>query len=192
MGALAKGFVLATWAAVVAGTLFKLEVYEGRPGSPMAPVIAWPKGSALLPDPLRPTLLCFLHPQCPCSRATLDELDRLLTAQQGQATAYAVFIEPAGAPSGWLHTDLVRHAGRIPGVRVVRDYLGAECRLFGARISGDIALYSPGGKAEVFCGGITPSRGHEGESTGAREINSYLSTGRVTSHSSPAYGCSLF
>jgi hypothetical protein len=104
--------------------------------------------------------------------------------------ARVLFLKPALAPPGWEQTDLWRRAASIPGVQVLTDEGGAEARRLGAQTSGQAMLYDPGG-ALLFSGGITPSRGHEGDNAGADAIIA-LTTQRATGpHAAAVFGCPL-
>src|SRR4051812_39527867 len=48
--------------------------------------ILWPPESKLGSTPSHPTLVLFLHPRCPCSRASLAELERLIGKLQKERT----------------------------------------------------------------------------------------------------------
>ncbi|RKH64375.1 RedB protein [Corallococcus aberystwythensis] len=136
------------------------------------------------------TLLVFLHPQCPCSRATLAELAKLLD-REGERLATRVFVwAPRQAPPGFERSELWTRAGALPGVEVVADVDGAVARELGARTSGQVVLFSPDG-VERFSGGITPARGHEGDSTGADAIRGLLRAQASRSFTAPVFGCAL-
>jgi hypothetical protein len=135
------------------------------------------------------TLMMFLHPRCPCSRASLRELDRLLGAAPKALTAIVVMIEPPGAGQGWAETDLLASAKAIAGVRVIVDERGQIAERFGARTSGEVGLYDEQGRL-LFQGGITPARGHEGDSLG-REAILLLVRHQPAGSCSPAFGCPL-
>src|SRR5256885_6995371 len=47
----------------------------------------WPAGSKLGSVPNRPTLVLFLHPRCPCSRASLAELEQLFASLKKERVA---------------------------------------------------------------------------------------------------------
>ncbi len=68
---------------------------------------------------------------------------------------------------------------------------GDEARRFGAATSGHVMLYDAAGRLH-FSGGITPARGHEGDSLGRDAvidlIEAYRSAGR---RCSPVFGCPL-
>src|SRR5688572_17630282 len=72
------GLLIAAWAVGVGAGIWVLWAYANRPGPAGAAAASWPADSALRPDPSRPTMIMFIHPECPCSRASIEELNRLL------------------------------------------------------------------------------------------------------------------
>jgi hypothetical protein len=64
--------------AVVGAGLAAPGVYEGRPGQEATAPARWPAGSTLVRASGRSTLLMLVHSRCPCSRASLEELDRVM------------------------------------------------------------------------------------------------------------------
>jgi len=73
---------------------------------------------------------------------------------------------------------------------VLRDDGAVEAGRFGIATSGTVALYDRGGKL-LFHGGITPARGHEGDSFGRERIVSLLTSGRSDRADAPVFGCAL-
>lgn len=157
----------------------------GDKGSP-----GWPEDSRIVREEGRPTMLVFLHPACPCSRATVEELSRLLARIPDGVDTTAVFIRPDGFQEGWERTDLWNSVEALPRVLVVVDPRGEEARRFGAATSGCTLLYEPGGRL-VFRGGITAARGHEGDSEGKSAILSWFTSGRAEPSETPVFGCPL-
>ncbi len=157
------------WLGVTLGGLKWLLDYQSRPGTPAHPPAIWPASSTLVHDPRRATLLLLAHPHCPCTRATLSELERLMGAAGDHVRCEVVFVIPPGRDSTWALTDQWRSASHIPGVRVVNDPDGREARRFGASTSGQALLYGADGRLE-FSGGITPGRGHAGDNAGRDAI----------------------
>ncbi|MBN8232749.1 RedB protein [Corallococcus macrosporus] len=136
------------------------------------------------------TLFVLLHPRCPCSRATLTELAKLLD-RDGARVATRVFVwAPRQAPPGFERAELWARAESLPGVEVVADVDGAVARELGVSTSGQVVLYSPDGVAR-FSGGITPARGHEGDSAGARAIRDLLHAEAPSTGTAPVFGCAL-
>ena len=147
--------------AAMAG-LWKYKLTPGpRPSSP--PHGDWPSGSQLSLQPDTPTLVMFAHPQCVCTRASLAELRQVTSRFGSRVHATVAFVRPAGTPKDWTHSDTWDLAGSIPGVTVLADDDGREAARFGSRTSGHVVLYSTTGRL-LFAGGITPARGHVGDS----------------------------
>ena len=62
---------------------------------------------------------------------------------------------------------------------------------FGARISGSCLLYDSDGRLS-FHGGMTASRGHEGENQGRSSIEAFLLAADVQFNARPVFDCPLF
>ncbi len=150
----------------------------------------WPAGTAIALDERRATLLMFAHPHCPCTRASLGELNRLLARSRGAVAAHVLFYRPGGFSGRWTRSDLWRSAAAIPGVSVQEDVDGALARRLGAETSGYVILYDSHGQL-LFKGGITGSRGHAGDNAGEDAIVSILLGESQTLNQAPVYGCSL-
>jgi hypothetical protein len=171
------------------GMLFMLR-YSMSPGDPGHPPFRWPGGSLARSTNL-PTLLLFVHPHCPCSRATLSELEVLLAQSNGLLKTFIVFAKPVGAPEDWSTTDLCRTARRIPDTTTIEDTDAAEARRFNVETSGTALLYSQSGEL-LFHGGLTRARGHSGDNAG-REAVFALARGTLRkSAPTPVFGCPLF
>jgi hypothetical protein len=181
---------LAVWLLTIGAGLAMLWAYAGTPGPPAAADATWPAAATVTRDTRTPVLLLFLHPHCPCSRATIGELARLLAGAQAPVATYALFYRPAGAEAGWERTDLWDSAAAIPGVHVMSDERGAQARVFGAFVSGQTLLYSATG-ALRFSGGITGARGHEGDNPGRTALTSMLTGERTDTSHTPVFGCYL-
>jgi hypothetical protein len=164
--------------------------YETTPGATAPAYSAWPAGSRLNRDPARPTLVMFVHPRCPCSRASLNELTALLSRCEGRVAVQIVFFKPAGFDDGWERTGLFETAQRTPGALVFCDEGGVEAVRFGVTISGQSLLYAPDGEL-LFQGGLTRSRGHEGDNLGRAALASFITTGMADRSRSPVFGCAL-
>lgn len=178
------------WLLVVGAGLGKLWAYAETAGPAARAAEVWPSATRLAHDERRPTLLVFAHPQCPCSRATIGELSKLMTHAQQKVTAYVLFYRLSGAEAGWEETDLWRSAAAIPGVHVARDENGADAAAFGAATSGQTLLYDAGGRL-VFGGGITSARGHSGDNAGRSAVLSLLHDGRSATSQTSVFGCLL-
>jgi hypothetical protein len=178
------------WLLAVGAGFVVVQNYQGASGASGRAPQQWPSNAAVALDPHRDTLLMFAHPRCPCTRASLEELNRLLAHSQGTAVVHVFFYKPASSSSDWTHTDLWNTAASLPGVSVREDVEGAQAQRFGAETSGDVLLFDPHGQL-IFKGGITGSRGHAGDNTGESAILSLLLGQAPAVNSTPVYGCSL-
>jgi hypothetical protein len=163
---------------------------EFTPVKTSLPVTLFPPSSGIRLVSDKPTLVLFAHTHCPCTRASLHELDGILAETQNKISVTVVFTIPDGVPADWEQGDLWNSAKGIPGLRVMRDQGGREARRFDVEGSGQVLLYSPSGKL-LFSGGITASRGHEGDNVGRSAIVSFILHGRSAVNHTPVFGCSL-
>lgn len=179
------------WLLAASAGLLWLARYESTPGVAASAPQRWPDASRIERVPSRPTLVMFAHPHCPCTRASIDELARLMTQVQGVAVdAYVVVLKPDGLGDEWDRTDLWRSAAAIPGVQVMDDDGGREGERFGAATSGQTLLYDAAGRL-VFSGGITAARGHEGDNDGRSALVALLTTGVAAQADTAVFGCPL-
>ena len=88
-------FALGLWAASVAGGLIALDVYSATPGSTAENTATWPSDAGLTRTDGRPVLVVTLHPRCPCSRATVSELNKLMTRLVDRLDVYVLFVHDA-------------------------------------------------------------------------------------------------
>lgn len=165
--------------------------YANTPCASANPPNTWPAESRIPLDARRPTLIMFVHPLCPCSRASLGELDVLLARCSGQISANVVFIKPEGTMTNWEKSDLWRTASSMRGVKVYTDNGGIEARRFHAETSGQTVCYDHNGSLQ-FAGGITSSRGHSGDNEGRSALEEIMRQGYSIQSKAPVYGCSLF
>lgn len=174
--------LLAVWACGCAAGFTALMVYASKPG----PIGEQAEGY-VLPAEFRtgvgdPTLAMYIHPKCPCTRASVRELERL-QADLHQPIQIVAFVYEPGSLDGdggdgehaesWRDTDLCRSIARMPGTKAVPDPEGWFAAQAGVTTSGTVCLYDGEGRT-VFAGGITPSRAHEGDSEGGLALRRLL------------------
>lgn len=183
--------LLAGWAVSVVLGFVVLMDYQNAPGRPAEPPAQWPTSSALdAGDGARGTLVLFAHPRCPCTRATLSELERLLRHVQDRVATYVVFVQPDGYDRAWVRDHLWHRAAAMAAVQPVRDERGVEAQRFGAFTSGQVLYYDAQGRLR-FAGGITGSRGHEGDNKGRQALRQLIQTGAADRASTFVFGCAL-
>ena len=185
-------FGILVWLCVVAVGIVMLERYAANAGDAADALATWPGASSLERSHATATLVAVLHPACPCSRSTVAELDRIMARRGGQLRVHVLFVLPdeASVPSLWP-SDTAALAARIPGVELRVDLGGKEATLFNAKTSGQVFLYDASG-ALRFDGGITPARGHEGDSDGKAAVLAVLAGGGPERTSTAVFGCELF
>ena len=132
----------------------------------------------------------FVHPHCPCSRASIAQLASILTRFPGKVRAHVVVYKPSGVDDRWMTMDIGSDAAILPGVTVMPDLDGNEANRFHAVTSGQTMLYDGRGRL-LFSGGVTAARGHIGDSSGLSAISSLLTSKTAGLTTSSVFGCSL-
>lgn len=178
------------WLGVSCGGLAMLAEYANSPGpSPHAPR-EWPIDAGIDLSKQGFTLVLFAHPRCPCTRASIGELEKIVARFQGTVTTWVVFFKPSGSDDSWDQTDLRSTAAAIPGVHVVSDLDGVVARRFHATTSGETVLYNDRGEL-LFSGGITLARGHAGDNAERSAIETCLRGNVPDLRQTPVFGCAI-
>lgn len=179
------------WLTGAVGGLWVVWAYENRAGASASAPEEWPGQSGLTRASTGSTLILLAHPRCPCTQASLGELAEVLARTNTPPKTYVLFLKPDGFAEGWEHTDLWQLASTLPNATLVRDDDGIEARRFGAVTSGQTLLYDARGRL-AFSGGITGSRGHQGENAGRVELIEVLNGIGARSGGTSVFGCPLF
>lgn len=179
------------WLTLTTAVLAALVNYSASPGERGQSPASWPAASVVPHSPGSDHLVLFLHPKCPCSRATLRQLERALTHARAPVEIDVVVFDPSGQSTDWTETDLVDAARAIPGARVTLDRDGVEARRFGIHTSGHVLFYGSSDRL-LFSGGITPARGHEGTSGGLDALVACLAGLNSAPGGAAVFGCPLF
>jgi hypothetical protein len=180
----------ALWLGVVITAMMALVQKSITPGDGGDPSKRWPGGTAIGLNEKIPTLVMFIHPRCPCTRATLGELERLLARCSGRVSTHLVFIHPINTGRDWVNTDLFRRASAIPEVRIHVDRTGEETKRFNCKTSGHAMLYGTDGSL-IFEGGMTRARGHSGDNPGRSALVNLLENKHPLVVNTPVFGCPL-
>jgi hypothetical protein len=184
-GVIRQGVLLGLWGLVIAAGFLGLTAYASWPGQAGRAPSDWPRDCGIPLDSRRDTLVMFLHPLCPCSRASVDELLELAGRASDRVAVHLVS----------LRTDYLERRGQTrvdrPGVTSWDDDSGKLARKFGVLTSGHVLLYEPTGRLS-YSGGITPLRGHRGDSPGRRAVLEALCGGSERRSAGPVFGCPLF
>jgi hypothetical protein len=179
-----------TWvgAAIIGGRV--VLNYESTPGTIGVVSKSWPTDSSITRDSDRPTLVMAVHPQCPCTRASVAELAQIVARTQNKMRLIFLFYTPKDSGVDWRNTDLHREVAQIPGAAIVTDIDGAEAQRFGAETSGHTFLFDSKGRL-LFDGGITASRGHSGDNVGENDIVSLINSQTANQTRTLVFGCSF-
>lgn len=176
-------FVL--WAAAVLVGLGWMGRYAATAGDmhrPDADGLDWANA---VRTPGRPLLVMAVHPRCPCTSASLSELDTLI--RRRPADCDVVILEYS------LEADATGRTTRELGgltVPVIPDPAGRLAARLGAVTSGHAVLVGADGQVR-FHGGLTIARGHRGPAPGQEAVLSALTGNPVPFTTTPVYGCKL-
>lgn len=188
---------IVVWSLALVGVTWWITDYEfSTYGTDHTEVVAqWPSDSAIVASHERSTLLLFIHPHCPCTRATNRELRRVLegshVTKEQQPDLMVVISQPREASADWSDSDTVRNALLLPHAKAFVDLDGEEAARFGAVASGTVMLFARDGQRQ-FAGGVTFSRGHEGDNLGGQLLrDQLLARAPPVSDVLPAFGCRL-
>src|SRR5438045_3478883 len=90
-----KLFILITlWVTTIALGLHALLVYKGKPGTIGPTPETWPNNELIALPSNKPLLVMFAHPRCPCTKASLGELELLVAQAKDRFETVVLFCEP--------------------------------------------------------------------------------------------------
>lgn len=179
------------WIGVIGGGWYAMQAYQLAPGPSQAAVRLWPAGVPFALDPQRPTLVLAAHPDCPCTRASLEELGRVAARLDTRVATHVLFYSDPAFDTAWRAGAGWRLASAVRGAALHADPDGRAARALGLQTSGHILLFAPDGR-RLFSGGITPARGERGASAGASALIDLATTGRAARDTAPVFGCLLW
>lgn len=175
------------WVLLLVFALGGLAAHAERAGETGRPAAAWPAASGLPTRPGQPTVVALLHPECPCSRATVTEL----AAMRAQAASpFVLDVVLVGRVVDRQGAAMQAAVASLGDVHVRDDPAGVEAARFGARTSGLVLVYDAAG-ALRWAGGITRARGHEGANAGRDAALAAIAGARPDVAEHPVFGCAL-
>jgi hypothetical protein len=178
------------WIGMILAGSRALMRYEYGSATPGQPPSQWPARSRLRPPRDQFVLVMVAHPDCPCTRASVAQLEELMARLNGKLAAYVLFNKPEAILGQVRASELWKKAENIPGTSVVYDLHAEESLAFGGLVSGQTMLYDPAGHL-VFTGGLTSARGREGASAGAGAVLLRVVGNPNAIANTPVFGCSL-
>jgi hypothetical protein len=177
------------WAATVGALYQAVRRFETTPGRGAAVRTMWPVRSRIVPDRNHWTLVMLIHPHCSCTRASLQELERIIEMSGPSLQTYVLVYRPADFNAGWEKTETFEAAKHLQRARVIVDPDGREAKLFGGFTSGQAFLYDREG-AMRFSGGVTSLRGHAGVNRGSMDVVDIVHA-RARQGTHPVFGCAI-
>jgi len=178
------------WLLVVFAATTALWKHQETPGEVAVAPHDWPETTRLSRTAGRPTAVLFVHPFCPCTPASIEELRQVAEQMRGKLDVHVVFTLPEGSDASWRTGPNWQAAATIPGAQLRVDDGAEETRRFRARTSGLVALYDAQARL-VFNGGITGARGHVGDNGGRQRMLEQLLDPEAPAATWPVFGCSL-
>lgn len=185
-----KKIFLIIWIGLVMGGLWSLENFSGSAGKSTRAPASLPLESRLVSKSGKPLFLVFIHPKCSCSHATYIELKKLKPYLQG-VEVKVIFNLFDQQSTDWSKTDLWEKFSSLPDVEMVIDSKSRETKIYQVTTSGHAFLYDEKLRL-VFSGGLTPSRGHEGQTNGQIFVKSWLKNRSSQSFIEKVFGCDFF
>lgn len=184
-----QGVAALAWLIIMVGCFAAITAYKSTAGAAATVPAAWPSDIPLARPANQAMLLMFLHPRCPCSRASLSQLHELRSAQQSGALRI-IALRPENAEQAWMEGDIIQQARQIPSAELIWDDGGRLAARFGARTSGHVLIYNEHGLL-TFSGGITSLRGHDGWNTHAAAAAAQWRGDSGSARETPVFGCPL-
>src|SRR6267142_2388289 len=132
------------WLALIASGQFWLLRYSFARGATASAPDSIPAFLNCSTTPSRPQLFLSLHPRCPCSRATVNELAKILTRVPNASEVTVLLYKPANEPDPWMNGTL-RDECRRMGCKIRADPGGLLASSLGSRTSGSVVLYDADG-----------------------------------------------
>lgn len=179
----------AIWITLVGSGFLGLFLYESIPSPEFTLACTQAPEFSLAPQ-----LMVFVSKDCPCSVATIESIDHLVSQSHWEGTLRIVMIEGNTDASNPLSPfefpqrieDLVRS---IPRASIQVDS-GELADRYGILASGHVLYFNSQGDLE-FSGGVTPARGHAGASRGRMVLESLLKGDNRPLDTAPVFGCPL-
>lgn len=164
------------WALGVGGSMAVAMRYEATPGR---------AGKAAPSRSSGREVVMVVHPDCPCTGASVRALQRLLTEASVPVKANLLIV--AYGPASHAAAQ-EKYARAVPAAKA--EWISAEQAKakYGAYTSGHVIAYVDG--KPVFRGGLTSGRGVESTSESQLRLKDFLA-GKPVDAASPVFGCAL-
>lgn len=138
------------------------------------------------------TIVVAVHPKCPCTKATLQELQERTKFANVSVKTMVLAYTPASEKENpeWTKTPTLDLLQELPGASIVRDIDAGIAIRLRLEVSGAVLVTDQSGKTWLQ-GGITASRSCRGNCPGSIALEQILA-GRLTRPVfSPVFGCRI-
>lgn len=185
--------LVGVWLSCVGTGFLMLFLYQFTPGPVTTVPSHWPEAANIEIKSEAFNLVVLIHPQCSCTLATLEELDKVLRNSPQNYHCHFLVFDPHHKPTTWQNTYQETLLRQFSNATVTYDLEGLEAKKFGLIVSGHVLLFDREGH-NCFSGGITGSRGHVGTNAGAELLATTLETEKSKRgpYLFPTFGCSIF
>jgi len=181
------GMLTALWGLVVSIVFFSMVKYQNSASVVFEHPQELPQQFAMSEG--RDVLIMALHPHCPCSRASLGEMQKLQTKLDEKVRVVVLVYIPDGQDKEWSEGFSIAQMNQM-NLEVHYDTDGRICRELGLNTSGETLLYDANGTLR-FSGGITASRGHAGSNYGIEFIQDAIRGEEPERAETPVFGCAI-
>lgn len=176
------------WLALIVVGFSFLADYDRLANKSAVHMKHWPLASRIKRSSMEKTAVMFVHPLCPCTRASITEFCQLVTNfPQLRPVIVLSYVEPT---TDWNRKVIWDRCNSIPGAKIVVDRDGNEINAFRASTSGETFIYNEAGQL-LFSGGLTGFRGHEGDNQSLDIAESTANGDLCAPQETPVFGCSL-
>jgi hypothetical protein len=135
----------------------------------------------------------LVHPRCPCTGASLDELQGVLDRCGRSVEVDLLIYRPSGHDGpAWDGTALLRGHPALDrhNVSLTVDLDGIQARRLGLTTSGHLLAFDSDGNVR-FSGGLTALRGHSLAGAGVESVTSIIEGAAPAVTVRPVFGCSI-
>ena len=139
-------------------------------------------------------IFVFIHSECPCTEASLDELSRLYTRlnddHSSDLNSYFIFSMPEGFHQDIKKSQLWQKASKFKNSELYIDHGAILVKQLNINTSGYLLYFDS--SVLKYCGGITQSRSHRGSNKGLNHLYKLLNQDSYKFYQFPTFGCALY
>ncbi len=161
--------------------------YDSLPGIAAVPKTAWPAASKIKYSTITNTLVMVLHPRCPCSRASVQQVASMMNTTNPPKCIF-LFYTPSIFAKGWEKTDIWNQASEIPDSVLISDIDGRETKTSEHPHPDRPTFFDRQGFLR-YSGGLTEGRGHQGECRNLEAAIKALNDSHKPTTFGAVYGC---